>query len=75
VWSVERALIATRFHAGFLLGLFFDPNMEVTYSSETSVDFRRTTLRYIPEDRTLRFEENIVLIIFEIHCDYENQVF
>jgi hypothetical protein len=27
--------------------------MEATYSSETSVDFQRTTRRYIPEDRTL----------------------
>jgi hypothetical protein len=27
--------------------------MEVTYSSETSVDFQRTTRRYIPEERTL----------------------
>jgi hypothetical protein len=28
--------------------------MEATCSSETSVDFQRTTRRYIPEDRTLR---------------------
>jgi hypothetical protein len=27
--------------------------MEATSSSETSVDFQRTTRRYIPEDRTL----------------------
>jgi hypothetical protein len=27
--------------------------MEATCSCETSVDFQRTTLRYIPEDRTL----------------------
>jgi hypothetical protein len=27
--------------------------MEPTCSSETSVDFQRTTRRYIPEDRTL----------------------
>jgi hypothetical protein len=26
--------------------------MEAKYSSETSVDFQRTTRRYIPEDRT-----------------------
>jgi hypothetical protein len=33
--------------------------MEGTFSSETSVDFQRTTRRYITEDRTLhnhRFE-------------------
>jgi hypothetical protein len=28
--------------------------MEATYSSETSVDFQRTTRCYFPEDRTLR---------------------
>jgi hypothetical protein len=28
--------------------------MEPTRSSETSVDFQRTTWLYIPEDRTLR---------------------
>jgi hypothetical protein len=27
--------------------------MEATYSSETSVDFQRTTWRYIPEEITL----------------------
>jgi hypothetical protein len=26
------------------------PKMKVTYASETSVDFQRTTRRYIPED-------------------------
>jgi hypothetical protein len=29
--------------------------MEVTGSSETSVDFQFATRRYIPEDRTLQF--------------------
>jgi hypothetical protein len=29
--------------------------MEATCSTETSVDFQRTTRRYIPEDRTLRY--------------------
>jgi hypothetical protein len=33
--------------------------MEATYSSETSVDFRRTTWRYIPEDRTLQNGQKI----------------
>jgi hypothetical protein len=27
--------------------------MEATFSSETSVDFQRTTLHYVPEDSTL----------------------
>jgi hypothetical protein len=39
-------------HAGFLLGLFFGPE-EGECSSETSVDFQRTTQRYIPKDSTL----------------------
>jgi hypothetical protein len=30
-------------------------NMGATCSSETSVDFNRTTCRYIPKDRILRF--------------------
>jgi hypothetical protein len=34
------------------LGFFFDPEMEARCSSETSVDFQRTTRRYISEDRT-----------------------
>jgi hypothetical protein len=38
-------------NAGFLPGLFFNLKMEVTYFSETLVDFQRaTTQRYIPED-------------------------
>jgi hypothetical protein len=38
---------------GFLLGLVVDSEDRATCSSETSVDFQRTTRRYIPEDRTL----------------------
>jgi hypothetical protein len=30
--------------------------MEVTYSSETLVDFQRTTRRYIPEDKLFKTE-------------------
>jgi hypothetical protein len=42
--------------AGFLLGLYFDPEIEATYLSETSVDFQRTTRRYISEDKTIQHE-------------------
>jgi hypothetical protein len=50
----RRALLATYFHGGILMGLFFDLKMEVIYSTEMSIYFQRTTLRYIPEDTTLR---------------------
>jgi hypothetical protein len=48
-----QGLLATSFHVGFLFGLFFDPEIEATCSSEKSVDSQRTTRRYIPEDRSL----------------------
>jgi hypothetical protein len=41
------ALLATCFHAGFVLGLFFDPE-------DGSVDFQRTTWRCVPEDGNYR---------------------
>jgi hypothetical protein len=43
------------FNAGFLLNLFLSTlKMEAICSSETSVDTRRTTRHYIPEDCTLQ---------------------
>jgi hypothetical protein len=36
----------TCFHAGFLLRLFFDLEMEATCPTETSADFRWTTRHY-----------------------------
>jgi hypothetical protein len=50
--QAEQAL-ADCFQAGFLLGLFFEQKIGVIYSSEISVDFQRSTRRYIPEDSTL----------------------
>jgi hypothetical protein len=44
-------VLATCFHAGFLLGVFFDL-VEMTFPSETSGDLQRTTRRYIPGDVT-----------------------
>jgi hypothetical protein len=42
------ALLATCFHTGSLLGLFFNP--EAICSSKTLVDFQHTIWRYTPVD-------------------------
>jgi hypothetical protein len=46
-------LLATCFHAGFLLAYFSTLKMEAICSSEASVDFQQTARHYIPEDGTL----------------------
>jgi hypothetical protein len=43
--------IASIFTAGFLLGLFFDP--------EDGDDFQRITRRYITEGRTIRINRSV----------------
>jgi hypothetical protein len=50
--DVASILLTTCYllHAGFFFGFFFDPQ---DMFSEKSVDLRRTTWPYIPEDRTL----------------------
>jgi hypothetical protein len=51
--------ISEEVFAGFLLGSFFYSRKKATRSSETSVGFQLTTLRYIPQDnssyRTIAF--------------------
>jgi hypothetical protein len=49
----ERGGNRVALHADFVFGLFSEPKDEEHVSSETSVDFQRTTRRYIPEDRNL----------------------
>jgi hypothetical protein len=46
--------VATCFALVSFLAYSLSPEIEATGISETSVDFERTTRRYIPEDRTLQ---------------------
>jgi hypothetical protein len=48
----RRALLATNFKLASCLAYSMTLNMEATRSSEKSVHFQRTTLYYIPEDRS-----------------------
>jgi hypothetical protein len=52
-----------------LLAFLFELKMEATYSSEASVDFQRTTRRYIPEDRTLH-DHRCKNITFYLELDF-----
>jgi hypothetical protein len=49
-WDITYCRASCLLHAGFLLGVFFGREVEAKCSSETSVDFQRTTWRYIPEE-------------------------
>jgi hypothetical protein len=51
----SMALLATWFILFSCLAYYSTFKMEVTCSAGTSVDFQRTTRRFIPEDGTLRF--------------------
>jgi hypothetical protein len=58
-WSTVQARnkcnsIVTCFTLVLCLAYSLNQKMEATCSSETSLDFQRTTWRYIPEERTLR---------------------
>jgi hypothetical protein len=48
--------------------------MEVTFSSETSVDFQLTKLRYNPEDRTLKTECPLSLTLLFSNTHLQSQV-
>jgi hypothetical protein len=52
--GIQRALLAICFMLVSCLAHSSTLKTEVTCSSETIVDFRRTTCRCIPEARTLR---------------------
>jgi hypothetical protein len=51
-------------HVGFFIGLLFKPADEIRNSSETLVDFERTTRRYISEDMNLHNQNFKSYIIF-----------
>jgi hypothetical protein len=51
--SIFRTMLATFFTLVYCLAYSYTLKMEAAYSSGTSVDFQRTTWRYIPEDSNL----------------------
>jgi hypothetical protein len=55
-WSTSKRSLRTTVlsHDDFLHGYSSTLKMDSTCSCETSVDFQRTTRRYIPEHRTLQ---------------------
>jgi hypothetical protein len=64
MWQAENF-----FDAGFFPSLFSTLKIEAIYSSETSVDFQRTTWRYISEDSTLQDQctaDNAVIPIYKL---------
>jgi hypothetical protein len=52
-YSSDASLLVTLFKLVSCLSYLSTLKIEATYSSETAVDFQRTTWRYIPEDRTV----------------------
>jgi hypothetical protein len=60
--SPLSALACHLLSAGSLFGLFLNLKMEVTCSSETSVNFQLTTWRYIPKHGTLQYSDLVVNI-------------
>jgi hypothetical protein len=48
-------------HVVFLLDLHFNPKNGRIYSSETSVDFHRTTRRFFPEDNLISYLYTLLL--------------
>jgi hypothetical protein len=51
--GTSRDLLVICLMLVFCLAYFSTLRMEMTCSSETSIDFQRTTLHYVPEDRAL----------------------
>jgi hypothetical protein len=56
--SLKQVASRTSFMLVSCLAYFSNLKMEATCSSETSVDFQRTTRRYVPEDKALGMQSS-----------------
>jgi hypothetical protein len=70
---MKQAAIRATLRVGIFLGFHFNHEDEGDSSSETSVDFQHTTLRYIREGRTLQYRccDNFKTLVQHLFANYK----